>query len=208
MIATAIAARSPGTPRATSICGSVTTTKPPTMPHVSHGRASIQTGGTRVGGPADSVSVLGVTDRDIERAWMGGVVHQLHGDRAGVRHRLLGVRLAAVVVLLPVDTVVRPDHEPQPVALPYPARHKEKTLEVVAQRLGRIDQLLDAQPLAVAGTEYLLCEVDARAIVADVEDHEHEIRIRLIQRHPRHLRPPSAAPRHSRRAPSLRLWVR
>ena len=67
------------------------------------------------------------------------------------------------------------------MALPYAARDEEKALEVVAQRLGRIDQLLDPQTLAVAGAAYLLCEVDARAIVTDIEEHEHEIRIRLIQ---------------------------
>ena len=49
---------------------------------------------------------------------MIGVVVKSHRDRPRIRHCLFGHRLGAIVVLLPMDGVVGPDHQPQTVAFP------------------------------------------------------------------------------------------
>ncbi|NIJ38710.1 hypothetical protein FHR22_003434 [Sphingopyxis panaciterrae] len=76
---------------------------------------------------------------------MRGVAEQPHRDGARVGHRLVGHRLAAVIVALPRDALVRPQDQPQPIARPDQSRDEGEAIEVVTARCRAIDQLLGPQ---------------------------------------------------------------
>lgn len=95
-------------------------------------------------------SAFGLAHRDAERAGTRRIVEQPHRHRPRIGHRLVGHRLAAVVVPLPGDALVRADDQPQPVTRLDQARDKGETVEIIAQRRLGIDQLLGPQPFAIA----------------------------------------------------------